>query len=61
MTALAIVLKLTLAPPIWVHILLWPPVILAAVLGSLRVSKAALLALEYRHSAREGELHKGEP
>ena len=60
-TALAIVVKLTLAPPIWVHILLWPPVILAAVLGSLRVSKAALLALEYRHSAREGGLRKGEP
>ena len=60
-TALAIVLKLTLAPPTWVHVLLWPPVILAAVLGSLRLSKAALLALEYRHSAREGEIRKREP
>jgi uncharacterized protein (DUF983 family) len=54
-TALAIMLKLTLSPPIWVHILLWPPVVVAAVLGSLRVSKAALLTLEYRHNAREGE------
>jgi uncharacterized protein (DUF983 family) len=60
-TALAIVLKLTLAPPIWVHVLIWPPVIVAAVLGSLRLSKAALLALEYRHSAREGEIRKREP
>lgn len=60
-TALAIVLKLTLAPPIWVHILLWPPVVVVAVLGSLRVSKAALLALEYRHNAREGAIRKSEP
>jgi len=60
-TALAIVLKLSLAPPIWVHVLLWPPVIVAAVLGSLRLSKAALITLEYRHSAREGEIRKREP
>ena len=60
-TGLAIVLELAVEPPGWVHILLWPPVILAAVLASLRVSKAALLALEYRHSAREGEIRKREP
>ena len=57
-TGLAIALELAAQPPGWVHVLLWPPIILAAVLGSLRISKAALLALEYRHSAREGEIGK---
>ena len=60
-TGLAIALELTVEPPGWVHILLWPPIIVAAVLGLLRVSKAALMALEYRHSAREGEIRKREP
>ena len=60
-TGLAIMLELAVEPPGWVHILLWPPIIVAAVIGSLRVSKAALLALEYRHSAREGEIRKREP
>ncbi len=51
----AIVLGLALAveanfhPPFWVHILLWVPLTVAAVIGSLRVSKAILLILEHRH------------
>jgi uncharacterized protein (DUF983 family) len=53
-TGLAIALELAAEPPLWLHLLLWPPVTLAAVLGSLRLAKGALLALEYRHSAREG-------
>ena len=53
-TALAIALELSASPPWWLHVLLWPPLTTAAVLGSLRYSKAALLALEYRHEAREG-------
>ena len=55
---LAIALELAAEPPVWLHILLWPPLTLAAVLLSLRVSKAGLLALEYKNSAREGALKK---
>lgn len=50
---LAIWLELTAHPPWWVHVILWVPLTAAAVLGSLRVSKAALLALEYRNRAGE--------
>ena len=60
-TGLAIALELAVEPPGWVHVLLWPPIIVATVLCALRISKAALLALEYRHSAREGGLRKREP
>ncbi|WP_321327313.1 DUF983 domain-containing protein [uncultured Parasphingorhabdus sp.] len=58
----AIILGLALAveanfhPPIWVHVLLWVPLTVAAVVGSLRVSKALLLILEHRNQAREGSI-----
>ena len=55
-TGLAIWLELAAAPPFWVHLLIWPAVTLAAVLGALRLAKAGLLALEYRHAAREGRV-----
>ncbi|CAA9328591.1 MAG: conserved hypothetical protein in cyt c oxidase gene clusters [uncultured Microvirga sp.] len=55
-TGLAIAFELSLEPPFWLHLLIWPVVTLAAVLGSLRVAKAGLLAIEYRNSAREGRI-----
>jgi uncharacterized protein (DUF983 family) len=55
-TALAIVFELKVHPPFWVHILLWLPLTIGAVLLSLRIAKAALLVLEYRNSAREGRI-----
>jgi uncharacterized protein (DUF983 family) len=51
--AAAITLELAVSPPFWVHLLIWIPLSAAAVVASLRVSKAALLALEYRNKARE--------
>ena len=55
-TLLAVTLELAAEPPFWVHIVLWGPLTLAAVLVSLRFAKAALLALEFRHRAREGRI-----
>ncbi|HEX6374184.1 MAG TPA: DUF983 domain-containing protein [Allosphingosinicella sp.] len=55
-TGFAIWLELAAEPPWWVHVLLWVPVTTMAVIGSLRFAKGLLLALEYRHSAREGRL-----
>lgn len=52
----AIVLQATVAPPIWVQLLLWLPVAALGVVGLLRVAKAALLQQEYRTGAREGRL-----
>lgn len=49
----AIALELSVAPPWWVHVLLWTPLTAIAVLASLRASKGLLLALEYRNHARE--------
>lgn len=55
-TALALFLQLAAHPPFWVHILLWVPITTILVILCLRVSKAALLILEYRHQAGEGRI-----
>jgi len=54
--ALAILLELGASPPWWVHALLWVPLATALTIGLLRISKGLLLALEYRHRAREGRI-----
>ncbi|MBV8686183.1 MAG: DUF983 domain-containing protein [Alphaproteobacteria bacterium] len=59
-TGLAIALELSASPPFWVHVLLWVPLAAIAVIGSLRVAKGLLLALEYRQSAREGRIAERE-
>ncbi|HEY9092108.1 DUF983 domain-containing protein [Parasphingorhabdus sp.] len=54
--ALALIVELNFQPPIWVHVILWFPLTVAAVVGSLRVSKGILLILEHRNQAREGSI-----
>jgi uncharacterized protein (DUF983 family) len=55
-TGLAVWLELAAEPPFWVHILLWLPLTALLVVGSLRLAKGLLLALEYRHRAHEGRI-----
>lgn len=57
---LAVTLELTVHPPVWVHLLLWLPLTVLATIASLRIAKAALLALEYRNRAREGRIDPGD-
>ncbi|MES1985426.1 MAG: DUF983 domain-containing protein [Pseudomonadota bacterium] len=54
--ALALVLEFKVHPPLWLHLVLWTPLIIALVMGSLRVAKGALLILEYRNKARDGKI-----
>ena len=54
--AAAIVLELTLHPPLWLHMVIWIPVTFAGVVGSLRLAKGALMSAEYRNAAREGRI-----
>jgi len=53
----ALVVDGAYSPPWWVH-LVWIPVTAALTIGGLRVSKAWLLAQEYKHRAREGRIAK---
>ena len=55
-TGLAMWLELSQAPPWYVHVILWLPLTLVLTLVLMRIAKALLLALEYRHEARQGRL-----
>ncbi|GIL02030.1 MAG: membrane protein [Alphaproteobacteria bacterium] len=54
---LALFVETTFSPPFWVHVVLWIPLIVVAALWALRVTKAFMIALQYRTSASEGRLH----
>lgn len=53
---LALALEFSVHPPLVVHLLLWPVLTVACVVGSLRVAKGMLLTLEYKNKAAEGVL-----
>ena len=46
---LAIWVEVAFAPPLWVHCLVWLPVITAGAIAMLRPLKALMIALQYRH------------
>jgi uncharacterized protein (DUF983 family) len=46
---LALAVELTFSPPLWLHMVLWPPLILAGAIALLRPFKATLIAFQYRH------------
>ena len=46
---LAAFVEFRFEPPIWVHLLLWVPLILVGAILLLRPFKAGLIALQYRH------------
>jgi uncharacterized protein (DUF983 family) len=47
---LAAWVELKFGPPLWVHLLLWTPLILGGAVLMLRPLKAGLIALQYRHN-----------
>jgi uncharacterized protein (DUF983 family) len=51
----ALIVDGAFSPPWWVH-LVWIPITTGLTVGGLRVSKAWLLAQEYRDRAREGRV-----
>lgn len=52
---LALWVEFTYQPPLWVHAVLWLPLICLLTALFLRLSKSALLVLQYRHKAGEGQ------
>ena len=52
---LAVLTELWFAPALWLHAVLWPPIILGGAVLLLRPMKATLIALQFRH--RAGEAH----
>ena len=51
---LALYTEVTFSPPLWVHAILWLPVILGLAIGLLRPLKATMIALHYKHGLLGG-------
>lgn len=52
----ALVVEVKYQPAMWIHALLWGPLVIGLSLGLLRPLKATLIALQYVNKAREGRL-----
>lgn len=51
----ALAVEVKFGPPLWVHAILWPPLILGGALALLRPLKGALVGAHYRHRREESE------
>jgi uncharacterized protein (DUF983 family) len=51
--ALAFWTEFHFTPPLWVHAILWPVLTVPLAVLMIRPTKAALIALQYRHRASE--------
>jgi uncharacterized protein (DUF983 family) len=52
----ALLSEIAYSPPIWLHFVLWMPLVLILCLGAIRPLKGLLIALQYHHKAEEGRL-----
>lgn len=57
---LALWVEVSFNPPLWVHLVIWLPLILALALPLLRALKGLMIGLQYKHRAAEGRLDRGE-
>jgi uncharacterized protein (DUF983 family) len=53
---LALYVEFTYEPPVWVHAVLWGALTPLIALGLLRLFKAGLIALQFKHQAEEGRV-----
>jgi len=47
---MAAIVEIKFAPPLWLHMVLWTPLILGGAILMLRPLKAGLIALQYKHN-----------
>jgi uncharacterized protein (DUF983 family) len=57
---LALWLEVSYGPPLWLHLVLWIPLIVVLSLVALRLIKGVLITLQYRNKAAEGRLDRPE-
>jgi len=54
----ALLVEIAYSPPMWVHVVLWGPLVLILCLGLLRPLKGVLVAQQYVHRAAEGRIDR---
>lgn len=57
---LALWMEVNINPPLWVHFILWIPLIIVLGLTALRLIKGVLITLQYSNKAAEGRLETPE-
>jgi len=57
---LALVLEMTVSPPVWVHLLIWPVFIVGSVGLLLRPVKALMVGMQYRYRDVENDDASGQ-
>jgi len=50
---LALLVESVFGPPLWVHALIWTPIVIFVCIWSLRFAKAMMIALQYRSDAQQ--------
>jgi uncharacterized protein (DUF983 family) len=53
---LALFVEFTFHPPLWLHALIWIPLVLGLSIGLLRPLKGLMIAQQYRHRAELGQI-----
>ena len=56
---LALWVEVAFSPPIWVHLVLWVPLMALMTMPLLRLSKGLLIGLQFRNKAEEGRVTRG--
>jgi len=56
LVAAVLLVEIRYEPPVWVHAVLWPPLVVAVCLGMMRPFKGVLIALQYHNKAEQGRL-----
>lgn len=47
----ALATEIALHPPLWLHLMIWPPLVAGLAIGLMRPGKALMIALQYRSRA----------
>ncbi|WP_341760061.1 DUF983 domain-containing protein [Candidatus Endowatersipora endosymbiont of Watersipora subatra] len=54
----ALFVELHYFPPMWIHILLWLPLIFSTGIPAIRIVKGILITLQYNYDASEGHIEE---
>jgi uncharacterized protein (DUF983 family) len=57
----AMFVELAFSPPRWVHLIVWPPIIVVFCMILLRPFKATLFALQWKHKAGQAQIEETQP
>ena len=60
MAGAALLTEVAYTPPIWVHVVVWGPLVVVLSLGLLRPLKGVLVAVQYANKAQQGEIDRRE-